>query len=126
VWSRNNGGQFPKRILYFRNGVSREMIKKVLEEEVAQIKKTLITESSAANPKNARSAASVTFTVIIATKRHHTRIFTSLNGDANSNSLPGTLADTWTTGAISLNWHMVSHKALKGTAKTNALQRGIG
>lgn len=116
TWMRLNGGKLPKRILYFRDGVAREMAKYILDTEVAQIKDSL---ANAMNSKEgAKLAEAVTFTVVIATKRHHTRIFPEPNkGDKNGNCLPGTFVDMQATGAVDLDWFMISHVALKGTAK---------
>jgi eukaryotic translation initiation factor 2C len=114
-WMRMNGGKLPKRILYFRDGVSREMTQKVLNDEISQIKKTIISQAGNGGD-SMRAASSVTFTVIIATKRHHTRVFPEV-GDRNCNALPGTLVEVGATNAVDVDWYLVSHVALKGTAR---------
>jgi eukaryotic translation initiation factor 2C len=115
-WLRMNGGKLPKRILYFRDGVSREMTQKILDVEVSAIKDHLMKKYADNNSGTARAAAAITFTVVIATKRHHTRIFPE-KGDRNNNAFPGTLVELGAGGAVDLDWYMISHVALKGTAR---------
>jgi eukaryotic translation initiation factor 2C len=115
-WIRMNNGKMPKRILYFRDGVSREATKEVLDVEVAQIKDTLLNKLGNNDSASGRNAAAITFTVVIATKRHHTRIFPE-RGDRNNNAFPGTLVELGAGGAVDLDWFMISHVALKGTAR---------
>jgi eukaryotic translation initiation factor 2C len=120
-WMRMNDGKLPKRILYFRDGVSREMVQKVIQEEVYQIKATLKRQIGDKNGAAKAAASSITFTVVIATKRHKIRIYPE-KGDRNNNALPGTLVEFGVSDAVDLDWYLISHVALKGTARSMRYQ----
>ncbi|KAF2220007.1 Piwi domain-containing protein [Elsinoe ampelina] len=106
------GGQFPKHIYYFRDGVSEGQFASVLNQEVRDMKAIIKT----VNPK-----ADVKFVVIIATKRHHVRMFPNpqdqSSSDKNGNPLPGTVIETAVTHPYENDWFMCNHVALKGTAR---------
>lgn len=108
-WRANNRGFLPKRVIYFRDGVSEAEYATVLAEEVRDIKAAF----AKSDPKQR-----VLFTVIIATKRHHVRIFPSGNTALrNGNTLPGTLVETGATHPFEHDWYLCSHAAIKGTAR---------
>lgn len=107
-WVQNVGnGQFPKRIIYIRDGVSEQQYAHVLQQEVADMKALIKT----ANPN-----LNVSFVVIIAGKRHHVRFFPE-KGDRNGNPLPGTLVETGVTHPFEHDFYLCSHAAIKGTAR---------
>ena len=107
-WVQNVGqGQFPKRIIYFRDGVSEGQYQHVLQQEVQDMKALLKT----ANPN-----LNIPFVVVVGSKRHHVRMFPQ-NGDRNGNPLPGTLIETGVTNPFENDFYLCSHAALKGTAR---------
>lgn len=61
----------------------------------------------------------VNFTVIIAEKRHHIRIFPErgLAADKNGNPVPGTLVDRDVTEPFGYDFYLNSHSAIQGTAR---------
>jgi len=109
-WVQNvGGGQFPKRIMYFRDGVSEGQYAHVLEQEVRDMKALLKT----ANPN-----LNIPFVVIVGSKRHHVRFFPDQGkGDRNGNPLPGTLVESGVTHPFENDFYLNSHAAIKGTAR---------
>src|ERR1043165_1721390 len=61
---RNKNGKLPQRILFYRDGVSEGQFRKVMEEEVAAMRKAFKGGYGNNPPK---------LTFIIVQKRHHTR-----------------------------------------------------
>jgi len=107
-WVQNVGqGQFPKRIIYFRDGVSEGQYQHVLQQEVHDMKALLKT----ANPN-----LNIPFIVIVGSKRHHVRFFPQ-QGDRNGNPLPGSLVESGVTHPFENDFYLNSHAAIKGTAR---------
>ncbi|RDA87368.1 hypothetical protein CP532_6980 [Ophiocordyceps camponoti-leonardi (nom. inval.)] len=107
-WKTGHEGQFPKHIIYFRDGVSEGQFAQVLDQEVGEIRSFLRTRApNMPQPK---------FTVVVATKRHHIRFF-PLQGDKNGNALPGTLAEKEVTHPFMWDFYLCSHVAIQGTAR---------
>lgn len=109
-WVQNvNDGRFPKRIIYFRDGVSESQFDMVVKNEIMDLKNLL----ASANAKH-----DIMFTVMVATKRHHIRFFPKDdNKDRNGNPLPGTLIETGATHPREWDFFLNSHAAIKGTAR---------
>jgi eukaryotic translation initiation factor 2C len=117
LWMMDNQGRPPKRIIYFRDGVSRELCDRVLQDEIKDLKNCLI-ERLSYNDEAVKLALDMRFTAIVCTKRHHVRFFPRAGtGDRMGNPLPGTLVETGCTGAVDLDWYLCSHAAIKGTAR---------
>ena len=113
TWVQTVGcGFFPKRIIYFRDGVSEGQFAHVLQQEVPAIKSML---------KAVLPTYDTKFIVIIASKRHHIRFFPKSNdhsaADRNGNPLPGTLVETGVTHPFENDFYLCSHAAIKGTAR---------
>ncbi|KAK5114285.1 hypothetical protein LTR62_002536 [Meristemomyces frigidus] len=107
-WVQGPGqGRFPKRIIYFRDGVSEGQYQYVLTQEVADMKALL---------KTAGLAQDIPFIVVVGGKRHHVRFFPE-KGDRNGNPLPGTLVETGVTHPYENDFYLCSHAAIKGTAR---------
>lgn len=103
------GGQFPGRILYFRDGVSEGQYQHVLQQEVHDMKQLLKTASPQLN---------IPFVVIVGSKRHNVRFFPQPGtGDRNGNPLPGTLVEQGVTHPFDNDFYLCSHSAIKGTAR---------
>lgn len=109
-WRKEHGNSFPTHIIYFRDGVAEGQFAHVIEQEVQEMKAFFQTAAPGkALPK---------FTVIIATKRHHVRLFPLQGkGDRNGNVLPGTLVERDVTHPFMFDFYLNSHAAIQGTAR---------
>ena len=59
----------------------------------------------------------IKFTVIVASKRHHTRFFPGQTGDKSGNPFPGTLVERDVTHPRDWDFFLCAHKAIQGTAR---------
>ncbi|KAL9051832.1 MAG: hypothetical protein Q9162_005773 [Coniocarpon cinnabarinum] len=103
------GGQAPKHVVYFRDGVSEGQYAHVLQQEVRDMKNVL-------KKKDEKTGGQTQFTVVTATKRHHVRFFPQ-KGDRNGNPLPGTLVEQGITHPYEYDFYLCAHSAIKGTAR---------
>ncbi|XP_058007094.1 protein argonaute 2 isoform X3 [Hevea brasiliensis] len=94
----------PETIVLFRHGVSDGQFDMVLNEELMDLKMTF--EASNYFP---------TITVVVAQKRHKTRLFPE--SDKNENVPPGTVVDTKITHPIGFDFYLCSHYGAIGTSK---------
>ncbi|KAF3934323.1 hypothetical protein ABW19_dt0208966 [Dactylella cylindrospora] len=109
---RKNTQQIPKRFIYFRDGVSEGEYSKILEDEVYDLRRACRALDPAFDPK---------FTVIICTKRHHSRFFPNPkdqnSSDRNGNCVPGTIIEKDVTSVTDFDFFLCSHSAIQGTAR---------
>jgi eukaryotic translation initiation factor 2C len=96
----------PQHVFYMRDGVSEGQYAQVLDYEVKEIRR-IFKEFFKHTPK---------ITVVVATKRHHIRIFPE-RGDKNGNCLPGTLVEREVVHPFHYEFYLCSHVALQGTAR---------
>ncbi|KAF7301729.1 Argonaute-like protein [Mycena indigotica] len=98
----------PKRIIFFRDGVSEGQFKQVLEQELPLIKKACA--SVGANPK---------ITVLVVGKRHHVRFFpqSERDGDRSGNCRAGTVVDREISHPTEFDFYLQSHGGLLGTSR---------
>ena len=131
-WAQNVGqGNGPQHVIYFRDGVSAAQYVNVIKFEVASLK-ALLHEMSKHNPnykvgsnlymsyrRRKLKVIQVNFTVIVAEKRHHIRMFPEkgLAADKNGNPVPGTLIDRDVTEPFGYDFYLNSHSAIQGTAR---------
>ncbi|MCO5599846.1 hypothetical protein L7F22_053953 [Adiantum nelumboides] len=89
-WKKFNGDHLPKQIIVFRDGVSQGEYMQVKEFEVTQLKQACLNTNSANDP-----TPKVVY--VIATKKHHIRMFAKnerdLHDRKNGNLPAGTVAD---------------------------------
>ncbi|KAF3179555.1 hypothetical protein TWF751_000385 [Orbilia oligospora] len=107
---RRSTNQVPRRIIYFRDGVSEGEYSKIIEYEVADIKRAAKSLDPNFEPR---------ITVIICTKRHHSRFFPvdKHASDRNGNIVPGTIIDRDVTHVTDFDFFLCSHSAIQGTAR---------
>ncbi|KZV61782.1 Piwi-domain-containing protein [Peniophora sp. CONT] len=101
--------QTPKRLIFYRDGVSEGEFKQVLEEELPQIQRACVKLKM--NPK---------ITLIVVGKRHHTRFFPANpnDGDRRSGNCPaGTVVDTQIVSPVEFDFFIQSHGGLLGTSR---------
>ncbi|KAL3282466.1 hypothetical protein HHI36_005650 [Cryptolaemus montrouzieri] len=106
-----NRGQKPRRIVFFRDGVSEGQFKEVLIQEVRAIRDACMSLEAGYQPK-------ITFLVV--QKRHHTRFFPKNQRDSedrNFNVPAGTCVDTNITNPNMQDFYLVSHASIQGVAK---------
>ncbi|CAK9186648.1 unnamed protein product [Ilex paraguariensis] len=107
--------KLPKRIIFFRDGVSETQFYKVLQEELQAIRVACSRYPGYKPP--------ITFAVV--QKRHHTRLFpnetnnssSARNQFANENIPPGTVVDTVITHPKEFDFYLCSHWGVKGTSR---------
>lgn len=95
----------PSQIIIFRDGVSESQFSQVLNVELNQIIKAYQTMGRGDLPK---------FTVIIAQKNHHTKLF---QADAPDNVPPGTVVDSGIVHPRQYDFYMCAHAGPIGTSR---------
>ncbi|EJF61200.1 argonaute-like protein [Dichomitus squalens LYAD-421 SS1] len=98
----------PKRVIFYRDGVSEGQFQHVLDIELPQLKRAL-----ANNNVNAK------ITVIVVGKRHHVRFFPQRRDDADrsGNCPAGTVVDRDITHPTEFDFYLQSHSGLLGTSR---------
>ncbi|RDX40439.1 argonaute-like protein, partial [Lentinus brumalis] len=101
----------PKRIIFFRDGVSEGEFKQVLEKELPQLKAACATFGI--EPK---------ITVLIVGKRHHVRFFPTRPNDADrsGNCRAGTVIDSDITHPTEFDFYLQSHSGQAGSTSRSA------
>ncbi|KAF7292384.1 Argonaute-like protein [Mycena chlorophos] len=102
------GALAPKRIIFFRDGVSEGQFKQVLEQELPLIKKACA--SLNVNPK---------ITILVVGKRHHVRFFPQSERDADrsGNCRAGTVVDREISHPTEFDFYLCSHGGLLGCSR---------
>ncbi|KAJ7754236.1 argonaute-like protein [Mycena maculata] len=102
------GASAPKRIIFYRDGVSEGQFKQVLEQELPLIKKACA--SLNIDPK---------ITVLVVGKRHHVRFFpqSERDGDRSGNCRAGTVVDREVSHPTEFDFYLQSHGGLLGTSR---------
>jgi len=99
----------PKRIIFFRDGVSEGQFRHVLDEELRMLKEAC--GELKITPK---------ITVIIVGKRHHIRLFPQAPGqaDRSGNCPAGTVVDRDIAHPTEFDYYLQSHGGLLGTSRS--------
>ncbi|XP_010435959.1 PREDICTED: protein argonaute 5-like [Camelina sativa] len=110
---RNATGKIPKRIIFYRDGVSEGQFDQVLLYEMNAIR-------MACSSLQENYAPRITFVVV--QKRHHTRLFPTQHGnrgmtDRSGNILPGTVVDTQICHPNEFDFYLNSHAGIQGTSR---------
>ncbi|PKB99050.1 Piwi-domain-containing protein [Rhizophagus irregularis] len=101
-------GLKPKKILFYRDGVSESQFMEVLECELTAIRAACRSLETSYKPN-------ITFVVV--QKRHHTRLFPIHGGDRTGNCIPGTVVDMDITHPFEFDFYLLSHAGLLGTSR---------
>ncbi|KAK6150204.1 hypothetical protein DH2020_017729 [Rehmannia glutinosa] len=98
----------PNRIVLFRDGVSEGQFEMVLSAELLDLKKSICDGNY-----------QPTITVVVAQKRHQTRLFVenSRDGGKTGNVPPGTVVDTTIVHPRDFDFYLCSHYGGLGTSK---------
>lgn len=109
LWKQKGHTAFPENIIVYRDGVSEGQFDMVLNQEVKQLREACLERY----PENRQPK----FTVIVVTKRHHTRFFPADNVDRYDNTEPGTTVDRGVTENRMWTFFQQPHASLQGTAR---------
>ncbi|KAK7689674.1 hypothetical protein QCA50_007469 [Cerrena zonata] len=98
----------PKRLLFFRDGVSEGQFQQVLDLELPLIKEACV--ELEVDPK---------ITIIVVGKRHHVRFFPRSGADADrsTNCRAGTVVDRDITSPLENDFFLQSHAGIIGTSR---------
>ncbi|KAI7738583.1 hypothetical protein M8C21_034011 [Ambrosia artemisiifolia] len=106
--------KLPKRLIFFRDGVSETQFQKVLQDELQAIREAC-RRFPGYNPP-------ISFAVV--QKRHHTRLFpadpvsgSGQNMFSDENVPPGTVVDSVVTHPKEFDFYLCSHWGVKGTSR---------
>ncbi|XP_014477471.1 PREDICTED: protein argonaute-2-like isoform X2 [Dinoponera quadriceps] len=106
--------KIPKKIIFYRDGVSEGQIAMVLDKEIRCIKEAC-REYARVKPEFKPE-----LTFVIVQKRHHIRLFPTRKEDSddkNYNVKAGTIVDTEITHPNHIDFYLVSHASIQGTAR---------
>ncbi|KAK8432632.1 hypothetical protein IWX49DRAFT_114501 [Phyllosticta citricarpa] len=113
LWRSRNNDQLPNKVIIYRDGVSEGQYPVVLREEwpsfVEAYKQLYGAEKN--HPKSS---------LIICTKRGHTRFYPAKPEDAEGRAMnvrPGTVVDRGITGERLFDFFLVAHAGLQGTSR---------
>lgn len=106
-------GQKPKRIIFYRDGVSEGQFYQVLLHEIDAIRKACESLEHNYQP---------TVTFVVVQKRHHTRLFANdymdyRYVDKSRNILPGTVVDSKICHPTEFDFYLCSHAGIQGTSR---------
>ncbi|GAV90489.1 PAZ domain-containing protein/Piwi domain-containing protein/DUF1785 domain-containing protein [Cephalotus follicularis] len=103
----------PGRVVIFRDGVSESQFDMLLNEELVDLKRAFRAMNY-----------SPTITLIVAQKRHQTRLFPEgeRDGGSTGNVPPGTVVDTGITHHSDFDFYLCSHYGSIGTSKPTHYQ----
>ncbi|KAI0375597.1 argonaute-like protein [Pilatotrama ljubarskyi] len=105
-YEKKQGG--PKRIIFYRDGVSEGQFQHVLDYELPQLRAAC-----------AATGVQAKITVIVVGKRHHVRFFpqNSGNADRSGNCPAGTVVDKDIVHPTEFDFYLQSHSGLLGTSR---------
>ncbi|KAH9045386.1 argonaute-like protein [Lactarius pseudohatsudake] len=105
---KKNTQKYPKRILFYRDGVSEGQFATVIQDELPLIRSAC--KKLGFNP---------TITLIIVGKRHHVRFFprSENEGDRSGNCPAGTVVDSDVVNPVEFDFYLQSHGGLLGTSR---------
>ncbi|XP_029665997.1 protein argonaute-4 isoform X2 [Formica exsecta] len=102
--------RLPNKIIYYRDGVSEGQLAQVMHFEISAIKRAC----------TRWKAGNIQITCLVVQKRHHVRLFPTHDAesdDRNKNVKAGTIVDTEITHPNHIDFYLVSHASIQGTAR---------
>ncbi|KAH7334657.1 argonaute-like protein [Rhizoctonia solani] len=100
---------FPKRLIYYRDGVSEGQFPQVLDRELPAIQEAC-----------RRHKIKPTITVVVVGKRHHVRFFPTHGGEDRSGNCPaGTVVEDVVGHPTEFDFYLQSHGGLLGTSRSS-------
>ncbi|KAJ8673621.1 hypothetical protein QAD02_004883 [Eretmocerus hayati] len=104
-------GKHPSQIVFFRDGVSEGQFGQVMHHELNAIRQAC-----------ARCKIKIPITFLVVQKRHHIRFFPTHENDSDDsrkgfNVKAGTIVDTQITHPAHIDFYLVSHASIQGTAR---------
>lgn len=109
---KRENGDFPRKIIYYRDGVSDSQFGAVMAVE-----KTAIMQAC----HDVGCEKIVKLTILIVQKRHHARFFpdekSRISVDRNNNVPPGTVVDTIIIRPNESHYYLCSHQSIQGVAR---------
>ncbi|KAG0206269.1 hypothetical protein BGX28_002266 [Mortierella sp. GBA30] len=104
-------GHHPKRILFYRDGVSESQFPEIQRTEIPMIQ-------AACQELDKKYMPPITF--IVVKKRHHARFFPKdpKHRDRSGNCVAGTVIDTTITHPTEFDFYLQSHAGLQGTSRS--------
>ncbi|KAF7857920.1 hypothetical protein EAF04_009277 [Stromatinia cepivora] len=118
AWYRKNT-QLPQNIILYRDGVSESQYGMVRSEEMLKIEEACQSAWKVIKENNMFLLAyKPNITIIVVTKRHHTRFYPS-SPHATENNAPGLVVDTDVVTPNQFSFYLQSHASPLGTAKSS-------
>ncbi|RMZ98199.1 Eukaryotic translation initiation factor 2C 2 [Brachionus plicatilis] len=111
AFAKQNGNRYPKRIVFYRDGVSEGQFSLVLRHEMNKMREACIKINPNYKP-------GITFVVV--QKRHNTRFFPIKPQDQTGNSgnvPPGTVVDKHIVTKNMFDFFLCSHSGIQGTSR---------
>lgn len=109
---KKTNGKKPKKIIFFRDGVSEGQFREVLTSELMAIRR--------ACKRMQATDFEPAITFLVVQKRHHTRFFPKNprdSEDRNNNVPAGTCVDTDIIHPSDMEYYLVSHASIQGVAR---------
>jgi hypothetical protein len=115
VWEIKNKS-LPENIIIYRDGVSEGQYQILLNEELPSVRKACQRKY----PATATKQGLPKIAIIVCGKRHHTRFYPTVEGEADrsSNCGPGTVVDRGVTEVRGWDFFLQPHACLQGTARS--------
>ncbi|KAJ3410229.1 Eukaryotic translation initiation factor 2C [Chytridiales sp. JEL 0842] len=106
---RDRSKIYPKRIIFYRDGVSEGQFGEVSLQEIQRLKQTL----------RDLGCSDTKLTFLVVNKRHATRFFAkdARDADRKGNLPPGVVVDTGVVHPFEFDFYLNSHPGLQGTSK---------
>lgn len=114
LWAKRNRGQYPEKIVVYRDGVSEGQYGVVVEKELPLLKEACLE----VYPADLTKLNYPRMSIIVVGKRHNMRFYPSdKNADRSSNPKAGTVVDRGVSESRAWDFYLQAHTALQGTAR---------
>jgi eukaryotic translation initiation factor 2C len=125
-WHKKNG-KLPKRVLFYRDGVSESQYDVVREHEIPQIQKAFNKAQAVIAGTSTTADVQFELTFVVVGKRHNTRFYPlkhsdtfvkNNRGEENGNVKPGLVVDQVITHPFAMDFYLQSHNPIQGTGRS--------